>query len=113
MRSSFGIGLMGGMASIRTAIQEDAPSIARVQIETWRATYREIVPAAYLTGLNEEDRTIRWREHLNSSEHVLVAERDGREGVRVAVKQREIGGASLPVAAYGWSWLKSLIRSLG
>ena len=65
------------MASIRKATQEDAPSIARVQIETWRATYREIVPAAYLTGLNEEDRTIRWREHLNSSERVFVAERDG------------------------------------
>ena len=48
---------------------------------------------------------------LDANAAVRFYERSG--AVRVAVKQREIGGASLPVAAYGWSRLKSLIRSLG
>jgi L-amino acid N-acyltransferase YncA len=173
---------MGGMA-IRTATQEDAPSITRVQIETWKTTYRGIVPDAYLAGLDAEQRTIRWREHLKSPERILVAEHCGevvgfisggaiRESldaydaelyamylllrtqrmgigttlfielarrlvddgfqsmvvwvfeanaavrfyerlgaVRVAGKEREIGGASLPLAAYGWPNLKRTIVS--
>jgi len=152
---------MGGMASIRTATQEDAPSITRVQIETWRTTYRGIVPDAYLAGLDAEQRTIRWREHLKSPERILVAELGGevvgfisktqRMGigtallielarrlvddgfqkmavwvleanaalrfyerlgaVRVAGKEHQIGGALLPLAAYGWADLKAIIAS--
>ena len=65
------------MASIRTATQDDAPSIARVQIETWKTTYRGIVPDAYLAGLDAEQRTMRWGEHLKSPERIFVAEQHG------------------------------------
>ena len=38
-----------------------------VHVESWRTTYRGIVPDVYLAGLNAEERTIRWREALNSA----------------------------------------------
>ena len=65
------------MAPIRTATPEDAASISRVQVETWRTTCRRIVPDDYLAGLSAEQRTLRWREHLGSAEHILIAECDG------------------------------------
>jgi len=171
------------VASIRTAIPEDAASIARVQVETWRTTYRGVVPDDYLAGLSAEERTPRWREHLNSAEHILVAECNGavvgfidggpireaisdydaelyaiylllqfqrtgigstllielayrleeaafrsmvvwlfeanaaarfyeRSGaVRIGAKEREVGGVWLPVVAYGWQSLRSILAS--
>jgi GNAT superfamily N-acetyltransferase len=48
-----------------------------VQVETWRTTYRGIVPDAYLAGLNTEQRALRWRERLSTAEHILVAELNG------------------------------------
>jgi GNAT superfamily N-acetyltransferase len=170
------------MASIRTATPHDADSISRVHTDSWRATYRGIVPDAYLANLNAEGSSIRWRERLNAG-RVLVAEQDGevvgfvsggpireplggydaelyaiyllphaqnkgigtalfnelakrlddeglqsmavwvleanagghfyvRSGaVRVTSKQIEIGGALLPVTAYGWPSLKNIIVS--
>ena len=64
------------MAEIRTATAEDAAAIAHVQVETWRSTYRGIVPDEHLAGLSEEQRTVRWRELLASSNQTLVAECD-------------------------------------
>ncbi|HTS31040.1 MAG TPA: GNAT family N-acetyltransferase [Bryobacteraceae bacterium] len=168
------------MDSIRPATAEDAASIARVHVESWKTTYRGIVPDEYLARLNVEERTPRWREILKSSDHLVVAERDGelagfasggpirelidgydaelyaiyllekfqragigsrlmREiarrleqdgfrsmalwviegnaavrfyetlgGVRVAAKERAIGGAVFTLAAYGWPNLKSI-----
>lgn len=171
------------MAWIRMATQEDAASVARVQVETWKTAYRGIVPDAYLDGLDTERRTIAWGEHLKSPARILVAEQHGevvgfvsggpihesidgydaelyaiyllqtaqRMGigttlvielarrlvhdgfqsmavwtfeanvacrfyerlgaVRVGSKAREIGGASLPLAAYGWQNLQSMVVS--
>lgn len=56
---------------------EDAGSIARVQVDTWKTTYRGIVPDNYLAGLSAEERMPRWREHLSSAGHNLVAECSG------------------------------------
>jgi ribosomal protein S18 acetylase RimI-like enzyme len=171
---------MGAAISIRAAKPEDAAQVARVQVESWRTAYRGIVPDEYLAGLDEAERTVRWRQHLEAAEHILVAESSGeivgfidggpiREmidgydaelyaiyllpkcqrigigsallmdlvrhlvedgfqslavwvfeansavrfyerwgAVRVGLKEREIGGARLTVAAYGWPDLKKL-----
>jgi len=171
------------MISIRTATLHDADSISRVHTDSWRTTYRGIVPDVYLANLNAEERSSRWRERLNSAGQVLVAEQDGeivgfvsggpiREplggydaelyaiyllrhaqnkrigtallkelakrldddglqsmavwvleanaagrfyeasgAVHVASRQIEIGEALLPVIAYGWTSLKSIIVS--
>jgi GNAT superfamily N-acetyltransferase len=72
-----GSALMCRMTSIRTATPHDADSISRVHADSWRTTYRGIVPDVYLANLNAEERSIRWRERLNSAGRVLVAEQDG------------------------------------
>jgi len=52
------------MNSIRPAVPEDAPAIARVHVDTWRSTYPGIVPDSYLAGLSYAASGARWRQHL-------------------------------------------------
>jgi GNAT superfamily N-acetyltransferase len=62
---------------IRHAIIEDAASISRVHVESWRTTYRGIVPDHVLDSLNLERNSIRWREMLSNMGEMkclLVAE---------------------------------------
>ena len=49
---------------IRAAMPEDAASIARVHIDSWRSTYAGIVPAEYLAGLSYRNRESHWRDLL-------------------------------------------------
>jgi len=49
---------------IRQAIPEDAATIARVHIDSWRETYDGIVAAEYLNKLSYSDRTARWQDNL-------------------------------------------------
>jgi ribosomal protein S18 acetylase RimI-like enzyme len=52
---------MGAQAlAVREAMPADAQGIARVQVDTWRATYRGVVPAAYLDALSYERRARVW-----------------------------------------------------
>lgn len=51
---------------IREARVEDAPGIAHVHVESWRTTYRAIVPADYLAGLSVEERQAMWADTLHS-----------------------------------------------
>ncbi|MCU0546682.1 MAG: GNAT family N-acetyltransferase [Oscillatoriaceae cyanobacterium Prado104] len=48
--------------SIRSATIDDAPAIARVNVDTWRTAYRNIIPAAFLANLSYEARANNWRE---------------------------------------------------
>ena len=66
------------MVLIRAATQDDAGSISQVHIESWRTTYRGIVPDQFLADLNLEERTVRWREVLKSDPYIFIAERDGQ-----------------------------------
>jgi hypothetical protein len=50
---------MSGIA-IRRARPADAPAIARVRIDSWRSTYRGIMPDAYLDGMQVEASTALW-----------------------------------------------------
>jgi GNAT superfamily N-acetyltransferase len=50
---------------IRAAQISDAPGISRVHIDSWRSTYRGIVPDQVLDGLDYERNTIRQRETLS------------------------------------------------
>ena len=50
--------------TIRPANVRDAAAIARVRIDSWRATYRGIIPDAYLAGMNEDESTAGWERIL-------------------------------------------------
>ena len=70
--------------TIRTARAADAVGIARVHVETWRATYAGLVPDAYLLGLTQSRQNLMWRRCLASQgqrETTLVAETADRATV--------------------------------
>jgi len=52
---------------IREATAIDAASIARVNVDSWRTTYVNIVPQSYLDSLSYEQRTTRWQGVLSDS----------------------------------------------
>lgn len=61
--------------TIRPAQPPDAPAIAHVHVESWRATYPGIVPAAYLDSLDEQIFAQRWQAWLQENAvPILVAE---------------------------------------
>src|SRR5512138_3075436 len=65
---------------IRPAAFEDAAEIAGVHIESWRSTYRGLMPDAVLDGLTIDVQQERWEESLSHPRRTstLVARLDGR-----------------------------------
>jgi GNAT superfamily N-acetyltransferase len=71
--------------SVRPARPDDAAEIGRIQVETWRTAYAEILPAQVLDGLTVDDAAATWgaaiTEPPSRRHHVLVAqEQDWRVG---------------------------------
>ena len=79
---------------IRKAGVADAAAIAKVHVDTWRSSYRGIVPDSVLDGLSYDDREARWRGILSGggSGFTLVAEDDGGGVVGFAGGGRERSG---------------------
>jgi GNAT superfamily N-acetyltransferase len=74
--------------AIRAADPCDAPGIAKVIVQTWRSTYRGIVPDAVLDGLDEAAMAGWWGEAIGRSDAgtpILVAATDRGEVVGVAL----------------------------
>ncbi|HEX8227991.1 MAG TPA: GNAT family N-acetyltransferase [Chloroflexia bacterium] len=67
------------MAVIREATIEDVPGIARVHIESWRTTYKGIMPQSIIEGFTYEQREALWRRALDpgNASFVYVAEEGG------------------------------------
>ncbi len=64
---------------IRAATPADAAPIARVHVDTWRATYVGIVSAEHLAGLSYPDMESRWEKILTTDQPAtsnFVAETD-------------------------------------
>jgi ribosomal protein S18 acetylase RimI-like enzyme len=51
---------------IRPAHPDDAPGIARVHVDSWRTTYKGIIPDTILDNLSYEARTRQWRIGLSN-----------------------------------------------
>ena len=66
---------------MREARCADAAGVARVHVESWRTTYRGIVPDDFLAGLSVEQRERHWARVLcgaGGGEFVYAAEEGGR-----------------------------------
>ncbi|GGK02172.1 putative N-acetyltransferase YuaI [Lentibacillus kapialis] len=75
---------------IKKATQQDASGIAQVHIDSWRTTYKNIVPDKFLASLDYEERTTRW-ERIISEGSVYIAETDDGKivGFSSGGKERE------------------------
>jgi L-amino acid N-acyltransferase YncA len=56
---------------IRRATLGDATGIANVHVQTWRSTYKGIIPDEYLDSLTIENRTKSWQRHLRTL-HIAI-----------------------------------------
>ncbi len=65
---------------IRPATVDDASAIGHVHVESWRNTYRGLMPDAVLDGLSVEQRVNFWRE---------VIERAKKQSVFVVTGQQD------------------------
>ena len=66
--------------TIRPATADDATAIARVRIDSWRITYRGLIPDAYLDSMQVDASTTLWDRVLTAGPNttsVFVAENDG------------------------------------
>ena len=60
---------------IRKASLGDAAGIAKVHVDSWKSTYKDIIPSSYLNNLSYEQRTELWRSNIKKGDnHVVVAE---------------------------------------
>jgi len=65
---------------IRKATQADAAGIAKVHVDSWRTTYKGIIPDDFLSKLSYEKRTQSWIQNIaREDNYVLAAENtDGK-----------------------------------
>ncbi|GAA5417526.1 hypothetical protein Pryu01_02600 [Paraliobacillus ryukyuensis] len=61
---------------IREAVLGDHQAIAKVHVDSWRETYRGIVPQTYLNQLSYADRATLWEKIIASDNTVFVAENE-------------------------------------
>ena len=76
---------------IREAALVDADGIARVHVDSWKTTYKDIVPESYLQQLSYEQRTENWRRGIGKSV-LYVAEDDSGRIVGFATGGKERTG---------------------
>jgi ribosomal protein S18 acetylase RimI-like enzyme len=62
---------------IRKAKLSDAQGIAKVHVDCWRTTYKNIIPNEFLDNLSYDQRTDIWIKNIsNEQNYVFVAEND-------------------------------------
>ncbi|MGE8001361.1 N-acetyltransferase family protein [Lysinibacillus sp. NPDC093190] len=65
---------------IRKANIEDAIGIGKVHVDSWRTTYKGILPDDFLNNLSYEQRTELWKKNISdATNYVLVAENEQNE----------------------------------
>ena len=70
---------------IRKATLADASGIAKVHVDSWRSTYRNIIPNDFLEKLSYAQRTDSWIKNISREDnYVIVAENENGEIVGFA-----------------------------
>ncbi|HEY1485887.1 MAG TPA: GNAT family N-acetyltransferase [Micromonosporaceae bacterium] len=63
--------------SVRPATRDDAAELGRIQVDTWRTAYPDVVPTAVLDALSTDVATLSWAAAIaaapSANHHVLVA----------------------------------------
>jgi GNAT superfamily N-acetyltransferase len=89
------------LTAVRRATPEDARAIAEIHVETWRATYVDVVPQQVLAELDVDARERMWRSWTASDEGAtFVAERDHVIGFASAGPSRDPEGLGEVYAIY-------------
>jgi len=75
---------------IRSAALDDAAAISRVHVDSWRTTYRRLLPDDFLAALSEAHYTERWRRVIgeDSSRVYVVEEPHGIVGFASGGRER-------------------------
>lgn len=84
---------MSADVSARLAWPDDATSIVRVQLASWRTTYADLVPADVLESLDPTELAERWVTTLSSP-------KDARMRVLVALERADVRGFALVHPSY-------------
>ncbi|MET0448406.1 MAG: GNAT family N-acetyltransferase [Aeromicrobium sp.] len=84
---------MSADVSARLAWPDDAPAIVRVQLDAWRTSYADLVPAEELDALDPVELTERWVQTISSP-------KDARMRVLVALERADLRGFALVHPSY-------------
>ena len=63
---------------VRRARISDAPALAGIFRDSWRSTYRGVIPHAHLEGMIRRRGTARWRSSIRAGEMALLLEYEGK-----------------------------------
>ncbi|WP_179392727.1 GNAT family N-acetyltransferase [Sporosarcina sp. JAI121] len=63
---------------IRKAEIEDAGGIAKVHVDSWRTTYKGIVPDDFLESLSYENRELIWKKGINENNVYIAENKNGQ-----------------------------------
>lgn len=64
---------------IRRAIAKDIEGIAKVHLESWISTYKNIISKEYLKSITIEKRVKLWRQNFELGNYILVAENESHQ----------------------------------
>lgn len=65
--------------AIHRATAADCRAVAEVHVESWRYTYKDVMPAQFLASLSVDEREEMWRQLVERHpEHLLVARKDDK-----------------------------------
>lgn len=84
---------MSADVSARLAWPDDAPSIARIQLQTWQMSFGDLIPADVLDGVDPVTMAGRWSTTLS-------APKDARMRVLVALERADVRGFALVHPSY-------------
>jgi GNAT superfamily N-acetyltransferase len=84
---------MSADVSARLAWPDDAAAIVRVQLETWRTSYADVLSAGELDALDPDELAERWVRTIS-------APKDARMRVLVALERAELRGFALVHPSY-------------
>ena len=85
---------------VRAATFGDAAAIARVQVASWQAAYRELIPTSRLAAFTVPVRTVAWQRNLREPSGVRTTVFDGDDGVTGFASV----GASRELRGWGEIW---------